>query len=179
MIAGHFLLLPAVPETGLLEQAVLLIAETDAAGKRYLLAPSGEPIGFAHWRRPGPWWLPWRRRLLAVHEQDDEPLVFTVRRALSLTPSLQVQDADNEWVGSVTPPWLLDRWGRPAAELIPLAHGGGIFRTMQGEALADWMPGGSIVRLGLHQPAWADPFLKMLLLAATLHAPVPPTNGAG
>jgi hypothetical protein len=177
-IAGHFLFSHAVQETGLLEQVVLLLLAPDAAGRRNLLGPSGEPVGFARWQRRGPWWLPWKRRVLTVHEQDDQPLVFTVRRSLSLTPAFQVHDADDEQVGTLSFPWLLDRWGQPTAEFATLGHGG-VFRTMQGEVLADWMPAGSAVRLGLHQLAWADPFLKMLLLAAMLHAPLPTTSGEG
>jgi hypothetical protein len=176
-IAGHFLFSHAVQETGLLEQVVLHLLAPDAAGRRNLLGPSGEPVGFARWQRRGPWWLPWKRRVLSIHEHDDQPLLFTVRRSLSLTPAFQVHDADDEQVGTLSFPWLLDRWGRPMAEYATLSQSGGVFRTLEGDVLADWMPAGSAVRLGLHQPAWADPFLKMLLLAAALHAPLPAADG--
>jgi hypothetical protein len=172
---GQILNLRVVQEIGLLEQAVLLL-QGPGAGRRELRASTGEPVGFARRQRMG-WW-PWSRRILTVHEQDDEPLLFTVRRSLSLTPSFRVFDADDELVGTVALPWILDRWGQPEIELVTLPEGGGEFRTGTGEVLAEWAQAGDIVRLGLHEPALADPFLKMLLLAAMLHVPVSREEGA-
>ncbi len=158
-------------EIGLLEQIVLLLAGPDAAGRRELFVSTGELAGFARRQRDSGW-LGWLRQVVAVHEQFDEPLVFTIRRNLTLKPSHRVLDANDELVGTVALPWILDRWGFPDVELSVLPEGGGVFRSSKGEILAEWGIDGATVRLALHEPARTDPFLKMLLLAATLLAPV-------
>jgi hypothetical protein len=161
-------LLNAVQESGLLEQTVLLFGVPDAAGRRDVLASTGERVGFACRQRTVRWWWRWLRRVMAVHEQLDEPLVFTVRRCFTLAPAFHVYDADDELVGTVALPWLLDRWGRPSVEMTTLPGGGGVFRTDRGDMLAEWKPDGMVVRLELHEPISGDPFLKMLLVAAML-----------
>jgi hypothetical protein len=163
-----------VQEIGLLEQCVLLVAGPDAAGRRELLASTGEPTGFARRQRDSGWlgWLGWLRQIVAVHEQHDEPLVFTICRNLTFKPAYRVLDANEELVGTIALPWIHDRWGFPDVELSPAPEGGGVFRSSKGEILAQWAIDGGSIRLILHEPARPDPFLKMLLLAATLLAPV-------
>jgi hypothetical protein len=159
-----------VQENGLLEQTVLLLPRPNAGARRDLLAAGGEPVGFAR-RQRRPWWQRWLPEVVAVHEMVDEPVVFTIRRGFGLRPSYRLLDAEDELVGTIALPWVLDRWGRPSVELTSLPAGRGEFRTLAGELLAEWTLAGSVVRLALHDLARGDPFVKMLLLAAMLNGP--------
>jgi hypothetical protein len=162
--------------SGLLEQAVLLLDPPRPDGLRLLRALSGQPVGFARPRRR-PWWCRWLPPILAVHEQDDEPLLCTVRRRLALLPWREVLDADDEMVGTIALPWLMDRWSRPAVEVRLGPPGKGVFLSLSGEELAEWTTPRGAMRLDIRESARNDPFLKMLLLAALLHAPA--TAGEG
>jgi hypothetical protein len=135
-------------------------------------AATGAVVGFA--RRVPPGGLPWWRRLLgaavlAVHEQEDEPLVFTVRRAWGLRPRREVRDAEGQTVGSLCGGAVLDARGRAVAA-VEGDGGGRVFRGRGGEELAvvRTVPGG--LRVAFH-PGLRDPFLRMLLLAAALGEP--------
>src|SRR5690242_16884251 len=78
-------------------------------------ALTGQPLGFAGWRRGGPWprWL--ARPVLAVHESDDAPLLFTVHGLWSLSARWEVRDADGNRLGALCGPLIKDRFGRPLA----------------------------------------------------------------
>jgi hypothetical protein len=117
-----------------------------------------EPAGAAWWGRLGP-------AVLAVHELEDEPLLFTVRRAWGLWPHRQVRDADGHAVGGLRGKAVLDARGRPLA----LAEHR-VFRGRGGEELAELVPQGGGLRLTFHAGV-RDPFLRMLLLAAALGGP--------
>jgi hypothetical protein len=159
----------AVQETGLLEQPVLLLEPPDAAGTRILRACSGEPVGLVRSRRLRSWWCFWCPAGLAVHEHDEEPLVFSIRRGLTIPPCREVLDAEGELVGTVAEPWLLDRWKQPLVDIRRLPEGKGVFMTVPGDELAAWATVGGKFRLEVRELARADPFLKMLILAGLLH----------
>ncbi len=78
----------------------------------------------------GPWWRVFGRDVLAVHEHEDEPLLFTVRRAWSLLPRREVRDADGQRVGSLLGRLVQDRYGQTLAA-VQCGEDGGVFRSPQ------------------------------------------------
>jgi hypothetical protein len=155
----------------MLEQRVLLVQPRTTAGTQPILdAESGRPLGFACWwpAPAGPWWRRLAPAVVAVHEQEDEPLVFTVRRAWSLWPRREVRDADGHPVGSLRGGRIHDASGRPVAELTA-ADGSGerAFRGRGGRELARLASRPESLRLAFN-PDVKDPFVRMLLLAAVL-----------
>jgi hypothetical protein len=139
-------------ETGLLEQAVLLVRAE--ARRRVLLSAAGEVVGHTAWRRDG--WFGWA---LEVHEQDQSPLVCTIRRRLAWPPRREVRDAESELVGFLAAGLILDRWERVAIRLRD-----GCFVADHGLVLARWCG----ERLELLDEVRHDPFAKMLLVAAVV-----------
>jgi hypothetical protein len=151
-----------VPEQGLLEQPAFVVRPGE--DRRLLAGPEGEVVGFARWQARGIWHAgPWS--VLAVYEQEQAPLVFTVRRLFSLIPRHEVRDADGDLVGVLAGPWVLDRWQRPALR-VQIRGAEGQILDERGGVLAHWM-GSHLILAPL---AWHDPFAKMLLLAAFLTA---------
>src|SRR5690242_8426117 len=102
-------------EDGILEQTVLLLRPGTAppAGQRAIQSADGRrALGLAYWRSPrSPWWR-FRPAVLAVHEDDDQPLLFTVRRRWPIFPTREVRDAEGLRVGWVGPAGARDRLGR-------------------------------------------------------------------
>jgi hypothetical protein len=147
---------------------VLLVSRADPAGRRCLEDALGQPVGFAWRPKRGPRWL---RRWLApllVHEADEEPVVFQVRRAWTPWSRWLVADADGDLVGTVAGPWLLDRHDHPALRHVRAADGaGGVFEDRDRRRAAEWSRGDP-TRLVLDAAVQDDPFLKMLILAAVL-----------
>jgi hypothetical protein len=159
-----------VQETGLLEQAVLFLPRPKG-GRRALLSAAGLPVGLACAVRQGPWWRRWLCPAVAIHEHEEQPLVFTVRRRLTLLPRRAVLDAEGEVIGSLAWPWLLDRDDVPLVAAVEGAEPGGTFRTPSSVVLATWAPETGGLRLDFHAEVSHDPFVKMLILAAVLHLP--------
>jgi hypothetical protein len=155
----------------MLEQRVLLVAPRGAAATQPILdGESGRPLGCARWRPPpaAPWWRRLAPPVLAVHEEEDEPLVFTVHRGWGLWPRHEVRDADGRPVGSLRGGCLRDAGGRPVAELAAgEGKGERVFRGRGGRELARLTPGPEGLRLAFN-PDVGDPFVRMLLLAAVL-----------
>jgi hypothetical protein len=144
----------------MLECQVLLIHPLDAAGRRVLAdASSGATLGYAQWRRSG------FRAVLAVHELDDEPLVFTLRRWWLLLGRRVVCDAEGQIVGLVDRTGIQDRWGCRLASWEP---GENRFRGKEGQSLAVLEHTREGCRLTFSSELEGEPFLKMLLLAAVL-----------
>jgi hypothetical protein len=155
--------------TGLLEQPVLHLAAASPAGRRSIEDAVGQGVGFALRRPLGPRWLRFLFPALLVHEADEEPVVFQVRRAWTLWPRWLVIDAEGERVGTVAGAWLLDRWDEPAFRHLRVADGaGGVFESPAGQKAAEWSRGGDRLRLVFHAPVQDEPFLKMLILARVL-----------
>jgi hypothetical protein len=150
----------------MLEHRVLLLrARTSAAVQPIVDADSGAALGYARWQVESG--RSWRRLLgrgvLAVHEQEDEPLLFTVRRAWSLFPRCDVCDADDQPVGSLAGRLIHDRYGRPIASLEEDS-----FRDSDRRILAELAASGEGLRLTFSDDIAGEPFVKMLLLAAAL-----------
>jgi hypothetical protein len=131
---------------------------------------TGATRGLAGWRPRGrPWWLGWAGRpVLAVHEGDDAPLLFTVHRLWGLGPHWEVRDADGRAVGRLAGPLLKDRFGRNLALFERAPGGAARVRDAAGRELMalEPLPGGT--RLTFADPGEGNPFQKMLLLAAAL-----------
>jgi hypothetical protein len=158
----------------MLEQRELLLPPAAAPRRPILAGDSGAAVGFACWRPADsvPWWRrPWRR-VLEVHEQEDEPLLFTVRRCWTLLPRREVRDADGWRVGTLLGPLLEDDRGhRLAVRTWEAERGAGVFRSRRGVALAWAAPEGDALRLTFADAVADEPFVKMLLLGAALCGP--------
>lgn len=157
----------AIPDRGLLEQPSLLLRPADRDGWRDIEAGSGEVAGFALWQESGPW-RGWPWSWLAVHEEEESPLVFTVRRRLAVLPRREVRDAEGDLVGVLAGKWILDRWERPALAMRVGEGGEGEIVDLSSQVLATWSRHGQDVRLVFALGVQHDPFAKMLLLAAVL-----------
>jgi hypothetical protein len=153
---------------GPLEQRALVLAPGDGSGRRPLLAAeTGLACGSARWRAGG-WW--WARPVLAVHEQEDEPLLFTVRRCWLPGTRHEVRDAEGRRVGYLRGEWVCDPLGRRLAVRRPGGPPGAwVFRSPGGRPLAELAPGGAGARLSFAAEA-VNPFTRMLLLASALYA---------
>jgi hypothetical protein len=131
-------------------------------------ALTGEPLGFAGWRRGGLWprWL--ARPVLAVHESDDAPLVFTVHALWALSGRWEVRDADGNAIGVLCGSLIKDRFGRNLASWERPDGGLGRARDGDGRELMTVMPTPEGTRVAFTDAAERNPFLKMLLLAVAL-----------
>lgn len=150
----------------MLEHRVLLLHARKPATKQLIVdADSGAVLGFVRWEqeRTRSWRQLFSRRVLAVHEQDDEPLLFTVSRAWSLLPRLEVKDAEGELIGNVLGRFLRDRYGRPIAILEEDA-----FHDPYRRRLAELIASPAGLRLRYSEDIDGEPFVKMLLLAVAL-----------
>jgi hypothetical protein len=151
----------------MLEHTVLLVrSRTPSPAVQAIVdGDSGTVLGYARWEtEPTPWW----RRMfgggvLAVHEQEDEPLLFTVRRVWGFLPRREVCDADGQPIGTLLGRLVHDRYGRPLAALE-----NGIFRASNRHPLAELSPTAEGLRLTFGDDIASEPFVKMLLLAAAL-----------
>jgi hypothetical protein len=164
----------------MLEHGALLLRPCDAPGngaasdlrplRTVCDADTGRLLGVAGWRRAGRSWLRWLYRpVLAVHEADDAPLLFTVHRLWGLAPGWEVQDADGHVLGLLYGPHVKDRFGRNLA-VGKRGPGGRLTRVCGGDgrelmSIAVLAEGS---RLTFAAEVEANPFLKMLLLALAL-----------
>jgi hypothetical protein len=156
-------------ESGMLEHRILLVRPRAASAVQAIVdGDSGAPLGFARWQAQdeSPWWHFFGRRVLAVHEHEDEPLLFTIRRAWSLLPRREVRDAEGQIIGSLLGPLIHDPFGRTVAA----RQGGndGIFRGPDRRTLAEAAPTADGLRISFSADIAGEPFVKMLLLAAVL-----------
>lgn len=150
----------------MLEHRVLLMhARTNPAMQFIVDADSGAVLGYARWERERDrsWRRLLRRRVLAVHEQEDEPLLFTVERAWSLLPRRDVWDAEGQPVGCLAGRFVHDRHGQLIAALDD-----GVFLDPFRRVLAELAPSAEGLRLTFRDEVAGEPFVKMLLLAAAL-----------
>jgi hypothetical protein len=150
----------------MLEYRVLLVqSRTDAAVQPILDGDGGQPLGFAQWpTKPARlWWPAFGQCVVEVHEQEDASLLFTVHRAWSLLPRREVRDADGQPVGSLLGRLIQDAIGRPVA-----TWHDGVFRNPYQRVLAEITRVADGLRLSFSDDIAGEPFLKMLLLAATL-----------
>lgn len=151
----------------MLEAPALLIRPRAPSGVRAILdAATRKPLGHA---RPGqrPWWRCLSSKPLEVREHEEEPLLFTVRRAWGRPPRQEVLDADGVPVGLVRGRFLYDGWGRcvAAAEDGP---DGRTFRDGDGRPLARLTRRADGVAVDFDEAVASEPFAKMVLLAAAL-----------
>jgi hypothetical protein len=154
----------------MLEYPTLLLRPRGASAAQAILdATTGALLGCARWQG-GPWWERLLRPTLAVHEHEDEPLLFTVRRCWSLRPRHEVRDAEGRRVGFLQGPRVRNRFGRELAVLRP-EGGAAAFCAPDGRSLARLTEGALGVQVAFSADTDADPFLKMLLLAAALGVP--------
>jgi hypothetical protein len=150
----------------MLEHPLLLVRPGLAGTRAVFAADAARALGGAHWQ-PRPAWRRLTRRVLAVHEQEDHPLLFTVRRAWSLLPTWEVRDADGRPVGRLLGGSLWDARGYLLAVRRPLPEGAWAYCTPAGLALAELLRDAAGVHIAFGEAA-VDPFARMLVLAAAL-----------
>jgi hypothetical protein len=150
----------------MLEHRVLLVRSRTLSSVQAIVdGDSGAALGYARWEtEPSPWWRRlFRRGVLAVHEQEDEPLLLTIHRGWSWLPRRCVCDAEGQPIGALIGRIIHDRYGRLLAALED-----GAFRAPDRRALAEVVPTTEGLRLTFSDDIAGEPFLKMLLLAAAL-----------
>jgi hypothetical protein len=154
----------------MLEHRVLLVRPRSPSGVRSIVdGESGKPLGFARYEMETThsWWRSLARSILAVREQEDEPLLCTLRHAWGLLPRCEVRDADGHRVGSCSYKGRIirNRYGRRLGSF----HGeDGTVRGPMQLVLAEWITTTDGVRLTFGDEIAGEPFVKMLLLAACL-----------
>jgi hypothetical protein len=155
---------------GLLERKALLLGRRHESGRRVILdAETGTAVGFRQHRPRAGWRARFTRRVVEVREQEDDSLLFVVRRCWSLFAWFEVSDADDALVGWHGLSMLLDRTGRRVALREDEAETGtSWFNGSDGRVLARLAPQGDDVRLTFADEVTEEPFVKMLLLAAAL-----------
>jgi hypothetical protein len=155
---------------GVLERKSLLLARRDSTGRRAILdADDATPVGSCQRRRRAGWWSSFTRPVVEVHEQQDDSLLFSVRRCWSLFSWYEVWDADDRAIGWHGGPLLLSRTGRRmAVREDETGAGTSSYLAQNGKALARLNWQGDDVRLSFEDEIADEPFVKMLLLAAAL-----------
>ncbi len=149
----------------MLERGRLLVRDAGGGARAIVDAATGAPLGSARPAAPGPTWLP-GRPVLEVREDGDAPLLFTVRRDWWPLARHEVRDADGRLVGRLAGPLVTGYAGLPVA-----ARGSdGAYRAADGRVLARVERGRAGVEVSFAEEADADPFLRMLLLAAALRS---------
>jgi hypothetical protein len=158
----------------MLEQPALLLrpwpdaATADGAARRPILDPAtGAVLGFARWQAPpGKRWWSWLvPAVLAVHEAEDEPLLFTVCRFWGLGPSWVVRDADDRLVATVRRRRIEDRFGQTLLLVESGPDGACRFLGQSGREAGTLTHSAE----GIHVTfAAANPFTRMALLATAL-----------
>jgi hypothetical protein len=157
----------------MLEHRVLLVRPRSPSGVRAIVdGESGKPLGFARWemdpRRS--WWPPFPRSILAVREQEDEPLLCTLRHGWGLLSRCEVRDAEGHRVGSCSYKGRIirNRYGRPVGTF---RGEDCTVRSPTRRVLAEWTATAEGVRITFSDDLASEPFIKMLLLAACLWTP--------
>ena len=155
------------PVGGMLEHATLLLRPPDPSSVQAVVdAATGAALGFAR-RRPGSAWGRWLGgATLAVHEQQDDSLLCTIRRGWLRRHCRLVYDAEEQGVGVVRGRRLEDRLGRLVAVCGPDA----VFRDPEGRPLASLRPEAAGLAVAFTEAVAADPFARMLVLAAALRS---------
>ena len=156
----------------MLEHATLLLRPPDAAAVQAVVdAAGGAPLGFARPRPAGllARWL--AGPVVEVHEHEDNSLLCVIHRGLLRPHWRLVCDAEGRPVGAVRGRRLEGRDGCVVAVRRPdAAPGGDVFRDPEGRLLATLLPRQRGATLTFTDAIAADPFAKMLVLAAALHA---------
>src|SRR5712691_10151401 len=135
---------------------------------RIVAGLSQQFLGFAERLDTGPRHWPWAGYpVVAVHEAEDEPLLFTVHRLWGWRSTLEVRDADGLRVGTIRPGFVRDRHGNGLARLVPEANGSQ-FLGAGGEELGTLRQETDGVLVSFAPVLDNNPFAKMLLLAAAL-----------
>src|SRR5436853_145767 len=97
----------------MLEAPALLLRPPGPNGTRLILhAGSGQPLGFACWLAGERSWRWLAGPVLEVHEEDDAPLLLTVRQRWWWSARHEVRDAEGSVVGSLVKRFILNEFNR-------------------------------------------------------------------
>jgi hypothetical protein len=132
---------------------------------------TGAPLGAVRWsgRVDSPWVAWFRSQRLEVFETDDDSLLLVVVQPWGLLRLWDVYDADEQRVGSVYPPVLLDGEGLRRGYLRRDGDHGQILAATSGGTLAEFdARGHDGLRVTFADEDEPNPFLRMLLLAGLL-----------
>lgn len=156
----------------MLESHVLVLHLTADGSRAVVDGATGTAVGFTRCRPASEqgWWRCLLGPVLNVHEQEEEPLVFTVRRSLLWWTQREVLDAEGMLVGYVSGRTLRDRAHRVWA----WARGDGdevVYEGAGGDAFASLRRTAAGIELAFAKRVEEEPFAKMLLLAAALLQP--------
>jgi hypothetical protein len=141
-----------------------------------------KPLGFVYRRTPTSLWQRWLSFLVvAVHEANDEPLLFTMQPRWPFSATWEVRDADEHAIG-VLHPLALAGSTRAASEIRApgrqiiarfqageRANDAGAFLNSDGLLLGRVEPTADGVNLQFSESVAEHPITKMLLLAAVVH----------
>jgi hypothetical protein len=157
----------------MLEVPGLLLRPPGPDGARAIVhAGTRQPLGFAC-RRPAQGLSRWLSGpIIEVHEEEDAPLLLTIRSPWRWSSHHQVRDAEGYLVGSLVGRFVFNEYDRCIAAASQVGDVRLVVRSPKGEALAELETTPDGVRLDFRPELAIDPFAKMLLLAAALRVPV-------
>jgi hypothetical protein len=137
-------------------------------------AADATPLGLVRWFGSKRSWLSWFPAYrLEFLETEDEALLMSLVRSWGFLRLWDLYDAEENRVGSIYPPVLLDAAGQRRGYLRLDNADRGEILDVGGKRLADF-EGTQKLRISFAAGLEANPFLRMLLLAAVLTAqPVP------
>jgi hypothetical protein len=154
----------------MLETRVLLLHPAISGRRRAIIdAASGEQVGFAL-TQPDlerGWFGSFLGPQLAIHEQEDEPLLFTMRRCVFRWTQYEVRDAEGERIGFVMGSAIRD-CNRFLYATLRMRSDEGVYQCVNGATLAVMRPTAEGRELAFAKVVEMAPFAKMLLLAASL-----------
>ena len=146
-------------------------AENGACCRDVLHAATRERLGRVHSpSAPKRGWTRWLRSYrLELRETEDDSLLLVLNRPWRILRLWDIYDADDQCMGSVYPPSILDEDGVRRAFVDRSMSGRGRIVSAEGRLLAELDSGdGNELRVRFADDLEENPFLRMLLLASAI-----------
>ncbi len=155
-----------------------LATTLDGAWIRTIYHPLGRQLGFVRFAGTArPAWFSWLRGLrLDVYETDDASHLMTLLRPWGMFRMWDVYDADEQCIGSIYPPSLVDSDGERRGYLDLRDGGDGSILDQSRQVIATFRAANlTTLEVTFTADPEGNPFLRMLLLAGILvQDPSPP-----